>query len=209
MNWNGEASPRQECCAFLRSPFVPLPDPLPLNPKSLSDELNQYDNDNRGREALPRLGVEKAAAPTAPNRPQLGFPCARCSHLLPSLLPPSLPPSAPAGSRSAVRGCYRRGSPRPRRCPHRPVPRSAAHPSALAGACGALLRKSAAPVPAPSALASVYHFYTATSRAISKVFARKMDVPICSRTHKCATFGGFSPVIISLMMNKLVIYTFP
>lgn len=206
MNWNGEASPRQECFAFLRSPFAPLPDPLPLKLKSLSDELNQYDNDNRGRAALLRLGVEKAAAPIAPNRPQLGSLCARCSHL-PSLSP--LLPSALAGSRSALRGCYRRWSPRPRRCPHRPVPRCAAHPSALAGACGALLRKSAAPVPAPSALASVYHFYTATSRAISKVFARKMDVPICSRTHKCATFGRFSPVIISLMMNKLVIYTFP
>lgn len=108
MNWNGEASPRQECCAFLRSPFVPLPDPLPLNPKSLSDELNQYDNDNRGREALPRLGVEKAAAPTAPNRPQLGFPCARCSHLLPSLLPsflPFLPPSLPPPPRGHAARC--------------------------------------------------------------------------------------------------------
>lgn len=72
-----------------------------------------------------------------------------------------------------------------------------------------LLCKSGSLVPASLALASVYHFYTATSRAISKVFARKMDVPICSWNHKCATFGGFSLVIISLMMNKLVIYTFP
>ena len=155
----------------------------------------------RRRRPLPQTDLSSASPVRAA---RTSFP----PSFLPSL-PPSLPPSAPAGSRSAVRGCYRRGSPRPRRCPHRPVPRSAAHPSALAGACGALLRKSAAPVPAPSALASVYHFYTATSRAISKVFARKMDVPICSRTHKCATFGGFSPVIISLMMNKLVIYTFP
>lgn len=43
-----------------------------------------------------------------------------------------------------------------------------------------LLCKSGPLVPASLALASVYHFYTATSRAISKVFARKMDVPICS-----------------------------
>lgn len=116
MNWNGEASPRQECCAFLRSPFAPLPDPLQLKPKSLSDELNQYDNDNRGRAALLRLGVEKAAAPIAPNRPQLGSLCARCSHLPPS--PPFPPPSRGHAARcGAVTGA---GVPGPGAAPTAP-----------------------------------------------------------------------------------------